>query len=238
MMREDERQSVKGEMSEKDAFPLFLLFLVPLFAAATLNLIFVVYPLVVEGMIIKDVPFGIIGLDAWVAHSLFGVPLSEAGFAYAVYIPFLIEVYLISFLPGFIIGLRLIWPPLKKLVRNHEITVSEKKFGARVVLDVIIAGYFGILALNPILAYLMQYPWEQVGFLPSSELAGYIMTGFVTGCSIAKLVFPLWLNFTCRKRGLRFVAVFVDPRDSKVKPWFNDRIVKWTLVTTGKQRQQ
>jgi hypothetical protein len=222
-----------GEGGEKPVSP-YLPFLVPPFFAVLLNLILVVYPFVF-GIITGDFPFGIIGLDAWVAHGLLGVPLSEAGFAYAVYVPFLLWVYLISFVPGFLIGLLLLWSPFKELVGSRELTVSEMKFAFRVVLDPIIFGYFGILALNPILAYLAQYPWQQVGFLHFSLLAGYIMTGFITGNCVAKSIFPVWLYFTCRDSDLRLVSVYVDKRDSKVKPLYREKIVRWTLVPSGRK---
>lgn len=224
------------EMGRKALSPYLLFFLPPL-GAVVLNLLLVVIPLVYEGMIIGAPPIMISGLDQWAAHVLLGIPLSEALSAYAPYISFLIQIYLLSFLLGFLIAVRLLWPTFRELLRTHEVISSEKRLAAKVLLDIIIFLWFSWLALTRILAYIMQYPWELIGVTPFSLLTGYIITGFITGGCIGKSIFPLWVYFTCRKHGLMLISICVEQPDSRIKAWHRDRIVKWALVPTRRQRR-
>jgi hypothetical protein len=196
-----------------------LFFLLP---ALALNLLVVVYPLIIEGMIIRAPPPVWTGLDWWFAKSIFG---NFSDFPYSVFIPFLLGLYLISFLIGLLIAVLLLRPIFSRLLRNHEVTFSNGRLFLRVAMDFIVVFYLTWFALDRILAYLMQYPWP-LSIMSSSYMFFYTITGFITGNCIGKSVFPLRLYRLCRRdrlelKVLKIVnsAVSEGPRDSVLTKW-------------------
>lgn len=205
---------------------LVFFFLLP---ALGLNLVAVVNPLIIEGMIIRAPPPVWTSLDSWFPRSVFG---SFSDFPYNVFIPFLLGLYVISFLVGFLVSILLLKPIFGQLLSNREVTFSEGRLALRIGLDFFVVVCFMWFAFNPILAYLTQCPY-QLGIIPGSFISLYILTGFITGDGIGKSVFPLRLRWMCRRDKLEFKS-FKVVSSSANKGHRESSLIKWVLMSAGR----
>lgn len=201
-----------------------------LLPAAVLNFLVVVYPLIIEGIIIGDPPV-VNSLDQWFAKSIFG---NFSDFPYNLFIPFLLGLYLISFLVGFLIPVFLLRPIFSQLLRNHEVTFSERRLFLRAAMDFIVIIFVTWFAFDRIVAYLIQYPLP-LSILSSSFMFFYVITGFFTGNTVGKSAFPLRVYRLCRRENLRlsvFKVLASDASESSMEP----SLTKWVLMSTGRGR--
>lgn len=215
--------------------PYFVLFLLLLLLALILNLLVVVYPLVVEGILYRAPPPVATSLDSWFMKVLFG-DFSPEQFELVIigrFIPFLLEVYLLSFLTAVLVSMALLRKTTRELLKDRETTFSDKRL-LRIFLDILVVGPFTLLAFDRILAFLIQYPL-QLTSLGGSHLTLYFLTGFVTGSIIGKLLFPLRVRLECRRHNLELRATYIRKMDSNGRPtrWMEDR---WVLMPTGSEK--
>jgi hypothetical protein len=199
-------------------------FFLLLFPAVVLNLIVVIYPLIIEGIIIRDVPPVVTSPDWWFAKSLFG---NFSAFPHDSFIPFLLGVYLISFLIGLCVAALLLRPIFSELLEKREVIFSEWRLLVRVV-DVVVVSFLIWFAFDRVVAYLIQYPFP-LGIMSGLFMFAYVVTGFITGDCVGKAVFPLRLYLLCRRDKLRlqvFKILTLGANENLMDPG----LTKWVLT--------
>lgn len=208
-----------------------------LFVAFGFDLLFVISPLVYEGIIAGDVPMSIFGLDQWFVHVFFGISFEASFHAYGVFVPFLLTVYFLTFIIGFLIPLRTMRPIFRDLLTKREVTFSDTKFAAASVLDLFLVLFFVWLGFDRILAYLTRYPSLLSNPLgtSSSFIAAYVLAGFLTGNSVAKSMFAFRVYLDCWRHKLVVKTVYYKKLDAQGRLSCR-RLLKWILVPTTRAR--
>lgn len=210
--------------------PPYLLFVL-LFAAFGWDLIFVITPLVYEGVILDRPPMSIFGLDQWFVHVSFGISYEASFSAYGVFVPFLLTVFFVTLLIGFLVPFRTVRPIFRKLLAKHEVIYPELRVAAAMGLDLLLVLLFVWFGFDRILAYLTQYPSPLPNPLgtSSSFIAIYVVSGFLTGNSIAKSMFAFRVYLECRWHKLEVKTVVYKKLDAQGKLG-RRRLFKWVLV--------
>lgn len=195
-----------------------LLFLIPMLI---FNLMFIIYPFVIEGMIIKaPITFLTTEFDIWLVSHIFG------SFTYSNYALILIGSYLSGFVMGSLIAIILLWPIFRKLFSGNKVMVSERKLAARTALDMVIAVYFFYFIFDFILASVTVYPKSLPYLTFTSVFTWYLATGFVTDNALFKSFFPLRVYLKCKREGLTVKSEYLE---AEKKKGFLSRNVLWTL---------
>lgn len=181
----------------------------------------------IEGIII-GAPLPVSEFDEWVVIRFLG------GFAYNRYLVILFGFYILSFLIGMISAWALIAPTFRQLLKRHEVTVSEKQLGARVVVDLIIAAIVIMFIFSPTLAYLVKYPKALPSITYVSFISGYALTGFITGNAVTKSLLPFEVYWKCKKQNLTISSVYVETNARTGTE--SAKSIKWALASEGAAR--
>lgn len=130
------------KQTQKGPTPFLLsLFLIPMLMS---NLIIFIYPLLIEGIIIRaPVTLLTSEFDIWLVESIFG------SFTYNNYVLVLLGSYLFSFTIGGLTASILLWPIFRKLLNANEVVIRERELGMRTVLDMLIGVFWFSLCLIP-----------------------------------------------------------------------------------------
>ncbi len=192
-----------------------------LFPALLMNLIFLFYPLVVEGIIIGDRGIPVRELDLWVAYRYLGV------FNRDVYVSFLLGFYSLSFLSGFLVAYALLGRMVRGLMANREIVVRERGLGFRLVADLVLPAYLVYFFFDRVFGYLLQDPRPVVTLGSGSMISIYILAGFWTGNALFKALITLRVFLKSRKEALRLrlASYQASVEGGKKGP----RMVRWSF---------
>lgn len=206
---------MRGQQYPRE-FPLLTLFsvLIP-FPAVFLNLIVVANPLVIEGIIIRDVPPVNQPLDLRIAQ----VVLGGTEFQVYSYVSLLFSVYAVSWVVGVLEGLLLFRPIFGELLRSHEVTVASWSFNIRQLTDATGALLFMALAFDHVLAFFLAYPMPLGPIVFASSMSGFILSGFLAGSATAKCQYFVRLFLKSRWEKLNIKSIYVTPR-----------MIRWALV--------
>lgn len=184
------------------------------------DLLFVVYPLVIEGLII-GAPLPNSAFDMWLFDNIFG------GFTYTHYAWGLLGFFALGCLGGGCTAWLFVWPPFRQLIQTHELLIPERKLGLRVVADILVFSFVIYFLFDRAVALLVRYPDPFPSITFVSFVSTFLLAGFITGNGLAKFLFYVRIRLQCMRRQLKLVSVYRpantnDPANQK-------QLIRWTL---------
>lgn len=203
---------------------LFSLFLIPV---VFFNLIILVYPLVIEGMVL-GAPLPVSEFDRWIFDNVLG------GFTYDKYVWVLLGFFSISFVGGVSTAWMLLWPIFGKLIQNYEVVIQEKEMGLRAVSDSLFFTVIIFFIFDRAVAFLVQYPKPFPSITFISFISGYLLAGFITGNGVTKFLFYVKVHFKCKRQNLKLLSLY--GQINKKGQTKQSRLILWTLASKNMKK--
>lgn len=196
---------------------LLSLFLIPV---VLFDLLFLVYPLVIEGLVIGD-QLPVSAFDLWIFDNVFG------GFTYDRYAWGLLGFFSLGCIGGGFTAWMLVWPSFRQLLKNHEVLIPEKELGLRVVADIIVFTVIFRFLFDRAVAFCVRYPDPFPSITFVSFVSGCLLAGFITGNGLAKFLFFIRIRLQCTRRNLKLIAVHIPARRNGEEN--QKRLIRWAL---------
>lgn len=184
------------------------------------DLLLLVYPLVIEGLVIGDVlPNS--AFDLWIFDNVLG------GFTYDRYAWGLLGFFALGCLGGGFTAWLFVWPPVRRLIKTHEVLIPEKEMGLRVVADVLVFTVIFRFLFDRAVAFFVRYPDPFPSITFVSFVSGCLLAGFITGNGLAKFLFYVRIRLQCMRRNLKLVSVYRPA--NRNGPTKQKQLIRWAL---------
>ncbi len=145
----------------------------------------------------------------------------------------LLAFYIASLLVGLVTSWGLLSPIFRKLHKTKEVTVTMRRLGVGMLLDLFLGMVLIRLLVEPIVAYTSFFSGNL--YITSSSISFYIFAGFMTGCIVMKTLLPFNVFLTTRRQHLTLLSEGLA--DSKSKRGLILRC-RWVLLPTPQTLNQ